>query len=296
MSRRYGRLPTRRHVAADSNPLLPDNSKRKTSASTFFYKYVAWMIVIVALIIATVAFILVINKRLDDEEAREMVRVEQATLDDVIVKVQQSQLIEQKILFDKNISQQLLVGYNESKIAIANNTLEILAIDVQEELAANMTQLIQSIAADYDMQITALENALQNVLSVAMTNATTIKSGTCTLQGMTSTTVDYDYKKLIIDGLDYFYYVFGVTPTNITIDNTGFAIESCTNGGLYAGPNNGIFAPIYTTQLSKFGGDGASEITHLGAGDNRLEFRTNSFGGTRMLAITTALSHFVEFF
>jgi len=268
-----------------------------TTKPSFYNRYVGWVIVLVAMILATVAFILVLGKRLDDGAAREMVRMEKPTLDDATTKLQEALLVEQRVLFESSIAQDLSPKYMDLKAAIENNTVVIQAIDVQESLVANITQMINQITTGYDTQITALENAFYQLLSVVSSiNATTIKSGTCTLQGLTSTSVNYDYKKFTISGLDYYYYVFMPSATMITVNNTGFSIEGCTNGGLYAGSNNGLFASLLSVQLNRFGGDAASEITQLGAGDGKLVFQTTAFTGNRTVSIVTSLSHFIEFF
>ena len=269
--------------------------KENTETPTqFFCRHFTLTMVLLALALVTVAFILILNTRLDDQSARETVAIETAALEAVVVNLHLSEIIEHTILADKNTSLALEIAYNISKLAIAANTAEIIDIDVQSDLFANMTALVQTLAEGYALQIQLLEEGLAQLLSEGQTNSTVVKSGTCTLQGITASPIAYDYKKLTISGLDYYYYVFGATPYDMTFDSVGFAIQGCTNGGLYTGPT-GAFSPIFAQQRVKFTG-GSDEITHVRAGSNKLEFKTTNFLGTKDLGIQTPLSHFVEFF
>ena len=250
---------------------------------------------VVAIILSAITFTILIKKRNNDAAARQQVATESAALETVLINLHLAEIQEQRILKDNEIALELLPKYNAAKESIANNTVEILAIDLHTDLVLNMTTLIETLTIQYNVQITALDLALQQLQSESELNSTTVKSGVCNLQGITSNAISYDYKKMILDGLDYYYYIFGPTTLDVIIDNTGFSIESCTNGGLYHGTTESVVSPLFESQLTKFGGDGSTEIKNIQAGNGKLQFQTSPFLGTRNLAIISSLSHFVDF-
>lgn len=274
-----------------SQSVLREKSKNKPSP-----RYALLAVVVGALILSAVTFIIIINKRTNDQAARDQIRAEAAGLEEVVVNMQLAETLAIRIVADKALALGLLPGYEAVKDAIANTTQQIEQIDVNTELFNNMTQLVQTLSMEYAAQLEALDLAFQQLQSEAELNATVIKSGTCTLQGITNAPITYDYKLATIEGLDYYYYVLGTTPYDVVIDNTGFRVESCDNGGIYQGTNDGQISPLFQAQLSKFGGDAAAEIRNVAAGTGKLEFQTTGFAGTRNLAIATPLSNFVEFF
>jgi len=250
---------------------------------------------IFVLALATVVFILVLNKRLDDQNARDIVRAERPLLEDAITNLHQSLILEQSILFQKSIAIALEANYSMVKLWILGNIPKIQSIDDLTGLATMINGTIINITIGFINQITVLENTLLDLLSVSsQTMGSVIKSGTCTMQGTTSTIVDYEYKKLTVSGLDYFYYVFN-SSLSITIDNTGASIESCSPN-IYLGSPQGEISPIFIKQRESFTGDGANEINGVQAGTNKLELKTTSFGGTKSLGISSKkLTHFVSF-
>ena len=251
--------------------------------------------VVIAIILAAITFTILIIKRNNDAAARSQVTVESAALENVIINLHSAEIQEQRILRDNEIAVDLLTRYSTVKESISNNTHQILSIDSHTDLVLNMTTLIETLTIQYNNQITALDLALQQLQSESELNSTTVKSGVCTLQGITSNEISYDYKKMILDGLDYYYYIFGTTTLDVIFDNTGFSIQSCTNGGLYQGTTESVVSPVFESQLTKFGGDGSTEIKNIKAGNGKLQFQTSPFLGTRNLAIISSLSHFVDF-
>ena len=178
---------------------------------------IIFTLVIIAL--SATVFTIVLTKRLDDQDARDIVRAEQPLLEEALVNIHEALIIEQGILEQKTIANNLLTEYSTIKMWISQNTPKIQAIDDLTDLATMINGTILNITIGFNNQITNLENTLQDLLSVSsQTTGTIIKSGTCTMQGTTSTSVNYSYKKLIISGLDYFYYVFESTgmTTNVT--------------------------------------------------------------------------------
>ena len=254
-----------------------------------------WALTILAVILSTLVFILVLNKRLADGSARQMVREERQVLETALEKLAKSLILENNVLVQKNVSHELEVNCVELQYWVGNNTGQIEVIDDLSSLFTSINEGIQSIETDYNTQITTLESTLDGILSHAETNATTEKSGTCTFQGLNSTTVTYAYKKLTVNGLDYYYYVFSPTSSEILVDNSGFAIQSCTPT-IYEGPTNSVNSPIFIRQIDSFVGTGKSNIRSLTAGNSMLQFQMDSFAGTKSIGIGRELSNFVSFF
>jgi len=183
---------------------------------------------ILVLALSTIVFILVLNKRISDQNARDLIRAENSFLDQAISNLHQSLILEQSILFQKNISTTLEIEYTMLKTWIDGNTVKLQSIDDLTGLATMINSTILNITTGYNNQILDLENMLQELLSVSsQTSGTVVKSGICSLVGTTSLFVNYFYKKLTISGLDYYYYVFDSTGSmTINMDNTGISIQS----------------------------------------------------------------------
>jgi len=284
----------------DKRPLLPTETRRpppRGGPRNFSTIVLAFSLFVLA--VSAFSFVLILNKRNADSSARERVRAEQGALDLVTIKLQRAQVLEANILQQKEKAIQLQDSYTYLKEWITINMMNITNIDTLTGLAQDVNGTISNITTILDTQILLLEQAFQDVLSVASHPEITsvVKSGTCTLQGLSSKELDYEYRKVVVSGLDYYYYLFNdTTPdSTINIDNTGFTIESC-NPLLYVGPSNNVFAPLILSQLNSFEGTGASEIVEIGAGSNVLRFHTSAFAGTRTLAIKEPLTHFVSFF
>lgn len=248
------------------------------------------------MILVTITFILVLDKRVDDQAARNTIRTEEPQLDDAVENLHKSLSLEHSLLTQKNISVNLLEEYTLLKMWIDVNFQKINSINNLSELGAAINGTITNIAIGYYNQITKLEETLQDLLSVSsQTNGITLKSGVCTLLGLTSLSIDYSYKKLTISGLDYYYYVFNSTNgINVDIDNTGASIQSCSPS-IYVGPQNTI-SPIFKKQLDSFTGSGVDEIVGIQAGANKLIIKTSTFGGTRTFGISAKkITHFISF-
>jgi len=250
------------------------------------------------LAVAAFVFILVMNKRIDDSTARDRVGAESRALDQVVILLQRAQVLEGNILQQKEKALKLESDYSALKAWINGNMMNITNIDNLNGLGADINNTILVISTLLDERILLLEQAFQEVQATASHPEITsvIKVGTCDLQGINATGVEYEYRRVDVAGLAYYYYVFNdTTQSLISVDDTGFAVANC-NPVLYVGPNNNIFAPVLATQLEAFRGSAAAQIDEVGAGSNELRFRTKSFVGTETLGLETPLTHFVSFF
>jgi len=259
------------------------------------YDRALWALVLLGLVLSTMAFIFVINKRLADGGARETVKIERDALRLALINLQESLRLEYSVVFQKNYSHQLEEDFQELKYWVGNNTLNISAIDNLTALATEVNQTIVNLQSGYESQIVNLEQSLDTILSTAQTNATTLQNGQCSLQGLTALPISYEYKKLVVAGLDYYYYTFSPTAGEINIDSTGFNIQSCLPT-IYQGPTANIQSPLFTRQLEKFTGTAKEFITSLEAGNEKLHFHVGTFSGTKSIGVSTSLSHFVSFF
>jgi hypothetical protein len=242
-------------------------------------------------------FFIILNQRMDDTSSRQRIQTESAALEDVLMNLHNAQIIENALTLNKARAAALESEYAILKNNITQNYNDLLAIDDLSVLGSNVTTLIATLNATYNEQIYQLEQAFLQLLSVADdVSSVSLRTGNCTVQGVTAASVTYDYRRATVNGLDFFYYVFGQTPASVDIDSMGVSIENCTPLPLYQGPNRGVFVPVFKTQLKKFAGDGAEEITHVGAGDGKLQFMTTAFVGTKSFEIAESLTHFVEFF
>lgn len=78
-----------------------------------------------------------------------------------------------------------------------------------------------------------LSNTLMQIIN--MTNATSqsVQTGSCQLNSRvvndTSTsTVDYDYRVVALNGLDFYFYVFNASTTPVPMDEEGVFVENCS--------------------------------------------------------------------
>jgi len=282
------------HPVGDTAPLpTPKSSVTPRNFSMIVLAFTLFVLAVSAFI-----FILVLDKRIDDSGARQRVAIEDEALDNVVILLQRAQVLETNILQQKNTSLTLQANYIALRDWVNSNMMNILLIDNLNGLGSQINTTIIDIATILDARILLLEQAFAEVLSTASHPEITsvIKSGTCDLQGLTSTSLTYEYRQVDVSGLSYYYYFFNdTTQTLIDVDDTGFVIANC-NPILYIGPNNNVFAPVLAQQQEAFGGTAAANIDEVGAGSNELRFQTQSFVGTKTVGLISPLTHFVSFF
>ena len=258
---------------------------------------ISLVVVMLGLTLAVITFILLINKRNLDEKDRDTIQVEKDILNQAIINIQESLVLEYYITSQKDVIEKLELEYANLKDNITKDTQELTLIDPLNNELQSVNDTITLSESNYTSQINTLEEMFYNMLSISTNTSGTslIYSGLCILQGLTGTTITYDYKKIELDGMVYYYYVINPTTSDISFDNTGFRLESCAPS-IYTSPQSGVRSPIFIKQMDSIHSDDKSVILDMESGNNRLWFKTTSFVGTRTMGITTALTHFISFF
>lgn len=249
---------------------------------------------LVVMVIATVLLLFLITKRDDDEAARNLIIIEEKNLQEALSIYELAITKENVITRDKEIAADLTSQYSDLKVVVNITGVLVDSVDDLNVVTTSVNDTISTLNDGYSSQIMILEEMFFTLLSKSNETSVLIKSGNCMFSGVTSTSIDYEYRVVTVNTLEYFYYIFKPT-TDITIDNTGIMIHTCTPL-IYETTTTGTERGIFQKQLDRFAGDGVTVLSSIETQQNKVVLNTNTFAGTKLLRVQNDITQFTSFF
>jgi len=237
-------------------------------------------IVVFVMVLSGVSLFVALNRWLADETDRTLVHEQNKRMQDV----QATQKSVVRVLVDAN-QQNSLQDALLARLDTVNDKLGQDAISIQSSGydtaidaydAKNAT--IQAARASCNTQLTILETVLGQLIQGFNATPTDLQFGACAFKSANSTQdpaeqTIYTYRKLVISGLDFFYYVFDATVNPVLVDqlNGQIQITDCSPPILLGQQVSG---PLFRTQVqSKLVGSpqaAASYISGIEAGAGQI--------------------------
>jgi len=117
----------------------------------------------------------------------------------------------------------------ETRVKIEENQFEAPFINVYKEINATIVAFNETCNA----QIASMTTTLMQLINGTNATADVIGNGICQFNTLypnqtTLATTAVEYKRLTLNGLEFYYYVFGASTEEIRVDDAGARIENCS--------------------------------------------------------------------
>lgn len=210
---------------------LDKDDKKKPKGNTPW----TFIIGIASLIFCSIIFYIAVNNYLIDQKDRTLVSGQQNRIRAIN---DQNALNSKTQTSLTNIEQQLDVlnaGCNSVRQRISEDQMDL---SDNTQPAFNLYQMINNRLIQENAtcvsEVDRLTVLLDNLISASNNTAIVVKSGTCQLNSpllvnvtMDLVTVPFEYKRVIVSGLDFYYYVFG-NATDYIEASTGVLLNNCS--------------------------------------------------------------------
>jgi len=196
---------------------------------------VVFIVGICVLIFASVVFYIAVNNYLIDQRDRTLVSGQQGRVTAISDENELNARTQQSLANTEQQLDSLNAGCTSVRQLIADDqTMLSQGVDPTFGLYQVINNMLVAQNISCTSEVARLTTILENLISAANQTAVTIHTGTCQLNSpllvnvtMDLVTVPFEYKRVIVSGLDFYYYVFG-NATNTMEASTGVFLNNCS--------------------------------------------------------------------
>lgn len=192
--------------------------------------------VLILMCVAAGAFYLAFHLWTEDGYDRRLIHREEAEY-----RLARNDFLAGKRIKDQHAQQQQMVDMLQTQVSeFRFNDSTLAASDVLQRYQQYNDTISQANATCVS-RVNQLTAIVTQLISGTNSTPTTLYVGTCEFNGIVNETltIDYEYRQLVIGGLDFYHYVFMGSNNSIVTGTVGARIENCApsifNGGTTEG-------------------------------------------------------------
>lgn len=185
-------------------------------------------ITLIVMAFCAIAFGVAVNNYMQDQYDRERVGEVRRKLDQTTHYITQATRVENQTMIQKQTIEGDVQRCESAGVKVANHTVPTELWQVYDLINTTIAQLDAGCNAEID----SLTATVQQIINASTVVPTTLRTGNCQLNVANSTfsgiTADYMYKLLTLNGVDFYYYVFGASTGAVEAGNEGARLEHCS--------------------------------------------------------------------
>lgn len=219
-----------------------------------------WLLVILLVFgFSSIAFYVALNNYSIDQRDLNLIAKDESVYTETRVNTLEAQNVEKNLTLQKNALDELILECN----TIRNETISFEEAENSIQMYDSINASIAAASESCNNQIDILNNTLNQLINGINATADTLGQGTCQFNSeIDGTNVNYRYRRLFLNGVDFYYYIFDQSLAAITFNSTEISIESCSPT-IFVGP---VVKKAYQFGVSGY------PIDYLNVGLEKVEF------------------------
>ena len=250
--------------------------------------------VLIMMCVAAGAFYLAFHLWTEDGYDRRLIHREEAEY-----RFARNDFLAGKRIKDQHAQQQQMVDMLQTQVSeFRFNDSTLAASDVLQRYQQYNDTISQANATCVS-RVNQLTAIVTQLISGTNSTPTTLYVGTCEFNGIVNETltIDYEYRQLVIGGLDFYHYVFMGSNTSIVTGTVGARIENCAPSIFNGGTAEGTVFKSQWSQLLGQPAPASDYIIRVRVFDNGLTMEPVAGSDPlQTLQIEQEFSVFVSFF
>lgn len=230
-------------------------------------------VAVIGLILASVAFYVALRGYLDDKQISF-----NTMLDCAVDNLQRASGIQDEITQDKASLDSQTAACEEALERINENEFDPQFISVYNQMNATIVAANETC----NSQIEALTLTLMQIINATSVTPDLIGIGICEFTAINPSNetlpiskTQYQYKRLTLNGIEFYYYVFGAsTEAPLLVEDGGARIENCSPI-IFKGDSQP--KPLFVDKRNTL--TPSDYVREVNVGQNRLELLPDSMGG-----------------